>query len=160
MHLWLEFSDDNFYIGKLTDFAERFEVRIADFYDIDVSLKPLRDWQQIGTYKDGIIKIDVDNNHVLTVLNVGVGPSGYKKGGPFKIYGAIKPPTHNRKDLLEIAANYDFRESTDRIKRIITKANEENPYSVAAITTGNDSSPSKYVQRAIGEPFSDENCGF
>ena len=45
-------------------------------------------------------------------------------------------------------------------KRIITKANEENLYSVAGITTGNDSSASEYVQRAIGMDFADENCGF
>lgn len=152
--------DDNFYIGKLSDFAERFEVRIADFYDIDVSMKPLRDWQQIGTYNDGIIKIDVDDDHVLTVLNVGIGPSGFKKGGPFKVYGAIKPPTHNRKELLKSAAQYDFRTSTERIKRIITKANEENLYSVAGFTTGNDTSASKYVQKAIGSDFIDESCGY
>ena len=151
--------DDNFYIGKLQGFAERIEIRLPNFYDIDVALKPLNDWQKIGVYQDGVINIDVDENHILTLLNVGIGPSGYKKGGPFVVYGKVKEPTHDRNDLLEGAGNYELKNVSERIKKIITKANKENQYSVAGITTAANSS--KHLSRAIGGMFmfSDIDCG-
>lgn len=151
--------DDNFYVGKLTGFAERVEIRLPDFYDIDISLKPLRDWQQIGIYQDGVINIDVKEDHLLTLLNVGIGPSGYQKGGPFKIYGAFKTSTHNRQKLLSIVEKYDFKGTSKRVKSIIMKAKKENKYSVAGITTGNDNSTSKHLTKTVGNVFSDENCG-
>ncbi len=151
--------DDNFYVGKLTGFAERIELRFPNFYDIDISLIPLRDWKQIGTYNNGEISIDMDENHILTLLNVGVGPSGYQKGGPFKVYGAMKPPTHDRNDLLEGKEKYGFKGVSARIKKIISKANRENKFSIIGITTGNDNNTSKHLKRTIGDIFSDEDCG-
>lgn len=151
--------DDNFYIGKLQGFAERVEIRLPDFYDIDVALKPMRDWQPIGVYQDGVINIDVGENHILTLLNVGIGPSGYQKGGPFKVYGKLKAPTHDRQDLLDSAAKYDFENVSERIKSIIVKANNENKYSVAGISTAANNT--EHLSRVIGEMFmfDDDGCG-
>ncbi len=151
--------DDNYYIGKLQGFAERIEIRLPNFYDIDIALKPLNDWQQIGVYQDGVINIDVDENHILTLLNVGIGPSGYKKGGPFVVYGKMKKPTHDRNELLESAGTYELKNVSERIRKIITKANKENQYSVAGISTYANNS--KHLSRTIGGMFmfSDIDCG-
>ena len=153
--------DDNFYIGKLKGFAERIEIRIPSFYDIDIALKPLRDWKKIGVYEDGVINIDVDENHILTLLNVGIGPSGYKKGGPFIVYGKMKQPTHDRDEMLANEENYLQKNVSKRIRRIITKANKENLYSVAGITTASEGNTSKHLSRTIGGMFmfSDKGCG-
>jgi len=165
-HLCLKNSaviiDDNYYMGKLSGFGERVEIRFPEFYSIDLSLKPLRDWTQIGTYLDGVIKIDVDKDHIFEMLNVGIGPSGMTKGGPFKVYGEIKPPIKTtREEFLAIEKEYVLNKLSLRLQNIIMKANKLNPYFSAGTTIGNDVDDvnKEHLYRTIGDFFEGFNCG-
>ncbi len=151
--------NDNFYIGKLTGFGERVQLRMTEFYDIDFSLKPLRDWQQIGVYQDGIIKIDVDDKNILEMLSIGIGPSGYQKGGPFKVYGKIVKNNRSIQEHMQHAEKYKFKDVTPRIKNIIMNAKSINPYHIEGVTIGNDYNVGEYLHKAIGTVFTGFDCG-
>ena len=151
--------DNNFYIGKLSGFSERVQIRISEFYTIDLALKPLNDWKSIGKLNDGVIEIDIDEDHILTLLNVGMGPSGFQKGGPFNVYGAIYENSYRREEALKIAEKYDFIDSNTRIKSIIMKANHENEYILSGVTRAFNSEPTEHLLRTVGDFFTEERCG-
>ena len=151
--------NDNFYIGKLTGFGEWTQLRMTNFYDIDVSLMPLKDWKPIGIYRDGIIKIDVDDDNILELLSIGIGPSGYQKGGPFIVYGKIVKNSRSKEEHLKQVEKHELKNLDIRAKTIILKGKQENPFQIEGLSIGSFHSLNEYLKQAIGDIFTGQECG-
>lgn len=76
--------------GELKGFGEWAYFQIPNKYQVTVSLLPLRDWNAIGQFEDGIISLQLDEGEVMELRGVGIGPSSLERGGPFPVYGNIQ----------------------------------------------------------------------
>lgn len=77
-------------IGQLKGFGEWAFFQTPDNYAVTVSLLPLREWNAIGQFEDGVISLQLEEGEVMELRGVGVGPSSLKRGGPFPVYGNIQ----------------------------------------------------------------------
>ncbi|WP_251359068.1 hypothetical protein [Kangiella sp. TOML190] len=152
--------DDSFYLGRFSGFGERLYFGIPEFYNIDLSLKPLRDWEPIGVLEDGIINIELETGENIELLNVGVGPSGFISPSPFIVYGKIEGSTDSKKDTLtfqEKILKQSYR--GEKLKRLLI-AKKNNPYvSLSRGTIGNDNEVSQHLIKQVGGIFEGHSCG-
>ncbi|WP_395372875.1 hypothetical protein [Marinicella sp. W31] len=156
--------DDSFYMGKFSGFGERLKVGFPELNNIDLSMKPLNDWKPIGTYHKGTIRIGLDDNHLLTLLRVGLGPSGYENGGPFTVYGKITPSTASKEDILESSISYLKWQYSDapwnKYLDTLIEAKRLNPYvDRSAGTIASNYHPSPQLIDAIGHITLGPKCG-
>ncbi len=156
--------DHSFYLGKYTGFGERLVVGVPELNRVELSMKPLKDWQPIGTYLNGTINIGLEDNHLLTLLRVGIGPSGFEKGGPFTVYGKIIPETRSKAEVLEDAVSTINREYAGpawvQYKDNLIEAKKMNPYvNNSAGTIASNSLPSKQLGDVIGSIHTGLKCG-
>lgn len=152
--------DDSFYLGKFTGFGERLFIGVPELHDFELSLKPLRDWAPIGIYKEGIITIETPTKHYINLLNVGIGPSGYQKGGPFKVYGKIMPSEYSKEEALKTEIKIlGWHYQGDKLQAL-KKAKSLNPYiGISRGTIGNDYDAGPHLERAIGNVLTGQECG-
>lgn len=82
--------NDSSISGELEGFGEWINFEIVDGYRISISLLPLREWKAIGQFEDGLITVPLEDGDVMQLRNIGLGPSGLQRGGPFSVYGNIQ----------------------------------------------------------------------
>lgn len=82
--------DNPLNLHELKGFGEWISFQTPDNYAVIVSLLPLREWRAIGQFEDGIISLQLDDDEVMELNDVGIGPSSLKRGGPFPVYGNIR----------------------------------------------------------------------
>ena len=124
--------DESFYLGKFTGFGERLKVGVPELNDVHLSLKPLDDWEPIGTYHKGTIRVGLNGGHLLTLLRVGLGPGGYENGGPFTVYGKLEPSRTSKEKILEssiqnLKRKYSDSQWSHHLDTLI-EAKKLNPY--------------------------------
>ncbi len=156
--------DESFYLGQFTGFGERLVVGVPELNHVELSLKPLKDWKPIGTYLKGTIHIELDDNHLLKLMRVGVGPSGYENGGPFIVYGTVGPSKTNKEQTLEDALyklNYEYKsERWQKYLDTLIEAKKMNPYvAISAGTIGTNYFPPIQLENAIGSIGTGQKCG-
>jgi|GEM_PF-2925128 len=145
--------DENFYLGSATGFGEKLVVGIPGLALVNMSFTPIHNWTPIGTYYAGVIEVPLEGGHLLSVLNVGIGPKGFSSGGPFTIYGAIGEPENTveeARELLDFIMERDGKFSGERLE-IIKQATRNNPYGhMGRLTIGTDSDYSEHLKRGVG----------
>jgi len=154
--------DDSFYLGVFNGFGERLTIGIPGKSIVNLSLKPLRNWSPIGTFEDGKITIDFDDGHNLKLFNVGIGPSGFKKGGPFTIFGEFLPPNMSRSEAIKYTLKNQDKNLSETKRKIAESAVRTNPFvGMSRGTIGNDRSSSgrEHIEKVIGSFFEGQECG-
>lgn len=154
--------DESFYLGMFNGFGERLTLGIPSLSVVSLSLKPMRDWKPIGEFKNGTITIDLKNGHLLNIFNVGIGASGFKKGGPFIIYGEKLNPVKTRQEAIEFSLKHQQRHLSQERKIAFEQAIKTNPFvGLSTGTIGNDEGDKiySYIENAIGGFFDGQECG-
>ncbi|WP_223786593.1 hypothetical protein [Marinicella meishanensis] len=156
--------NETYYLGDYTGFGERLKTGVPGLNNVELSLKPLKDWQPIGTYYKGTIHVGLEGDHLLKILRVGIGPSGFENGGPFIVYGKITPAKKTQEKASE--------DAIERLKRThgkppwnqyldqLIQTKQESPYATtSAGTIGSNYRPPIHLLNAIGTPTSGHKCG-
>ncbi|GJM12151.1 MAG: hypothetical protein DHS20C12_05540 [Pseudohongiella sp.] len=120
-------------LGELKGFGEWAFFEIPANYEVTVSLLPLRDWNAIGQFEDGVISLELEAEQQIKLLDVGIGPSNIKRGGPFPVYGNIR----------QLSADADPAE----------------PLGISNMVAGVDSELSTLTQKYFGALLSNDECG-
>jgi len=153
--------DESFYLGMFNGFGERLAVGIPSLALVNLSLKPMRNWNPIGNFNNGTISISLENGHLLNIFNVGIGPSGFKKGGPFIIYGEKLSPEKTREEAIEFSLKHQRNNLSPQRKAVFEHAIKTNPFvGLSRGTIGNDRGKKiyPYVEKVIGGFFDDQEC--
>ena len=79
--------DQRYYLGEISGFGEWLSIEIPELAQVSISLQPLRDWQPIGSYADGVMLIPLADGHELKLMGIGIGPTNTVSEGPFIVYG-------------------------------------------------------------------------
>lgn len=153
--------DDSFVLGSLTGFGQKVVMDVPGRALVSMSLEPLYDWEPIGHYEDGQVRINLSDGHQLSVAGVRIGPEGSLLGGPFVVFGAIEPSKTTLQDVRQrVRAELAERHSGDRLQALLT-AFQTNPFgALGRITIGNAESGSEALDRYAGT-FGDKlaHCG-
>jgi hypothetical protein len=151
--------DDQFYIGEFTAFGERALFGATNLANVEFSLKPMRDWKPIGEYLDGVITFNLEGAHQVKIFNVGMGPSGFKKGGPFTVFGKIEKSEHSREEAEKISIDAIKRSINGTRQTVLIEALKKTPYIMTYGTIGNDSDPGPFIEPVIGNVLEGQKCG-
>ena len=88
--------DEDTVIGELNGFGEWVVIEVAESFRVQLSVKPLLNWQPIGSLLNGRLTVDldadIDGRRTLTLNDAGLGPTGLLSGGPFLVYGDVTRP--------------------------------------------------------------------
>ncbi|WP_196139970.1 hypothetical protein [Aliikangiella sp. G2MR2-5] len=152
--------DESYFLGKIAGFGERVFIGIPGLADVDLSLKPLRDWKPVAQLDESQIEIQLPDGHLLTLINVGIGPSGIKKGGPFTVYGQISKPSKTREQAIEFSQRFLRKDLSAEQKAVFINAIKTNPFvGFSRLTIGNDNKVSDHLDKVIGSFFDGQECG-
>lgn len=140
-------------LGELKGFGEWAIFEVPNNYRVSISLLPLREWNAIGQFQDGMISLQPEQGVSLELQGIGLGPSGIQRGGPFPVYGNI-----------EVFAGTDTAQnaSRDRSAQLEASANlisNSNFASVNNIQTGIDTPLSAITQKYFGAMLRNGECG-
>lgn len=147
-------------LGELRGFGEWAFFQTPDNHAVTVSLLPLRDWNAIGQFEDGVITLQLDEGDVMSLRGVGIGPSSIKRGGPFPVYGNIQkfgadsvPP--------DIASQ--SQPSPDSLTLLAPGApigtSDRGVPGITNIVAGVDTALSQLTQKYFGALLSSGECG-
>lgn len=152
--------NETFVVAELNGFGERMSADIPSLANLAFSLREIRDWQPIGVFKDGKIEIPLDHGDVVSVYNVGIGPEGFTRGGPFKVFGNIAEPTGERTEAIESTEKFLPDRYPEQRATAIIKSIKQSPYArLTAQTIGSDQMWSDALVKRIGLFDSDRGCG-
>lgn len=154
--------DDSYYMGTFTGFGEYLVVGVPDLAVLSLSLKPLLDWEPIGKFVNGHIVVKLDGGHFIRIFHVGMGPSGYQKGGPFTIFGKIDKPNKTRKEAITQSIKFMRKDISEDVKKVMIEAIRTNPFvgkSRGSIGTHTLIETSDYIDSAIGSFSEGQKCG-
>jgi len=152
--------NNSFSLGELKGFGEWAFFQTSDNYQVSVSLLPLRDWNAIGQFEEGVISLQLNEGEVMELRGVGIGPSSIKRGGPFPVYGNIQnlgannvPPVladqnEPPSDTQAILAPGGSSEDRDRTSLAITN-----------VVAGVDTELSPLTQKYFGALLRSGECG-
>lgn len=121
--------DDTYFIGSFTGFGEYLIAGVPGLAKVSMSFNAIRGWEPIGTYQDGVIEIEMDGGHWMTVLGVKYGPAGNDQGGPFTVFGSVDRSETTVEEARELVASKLTRDGVpkDRAQAVLA-ANAGNPY--------------------------------
>jgi len=156
-------SNDSFNIGELKGFGEWVFFQTPDNYQVTASLLPLRDWNAIGQFEDGVISVHLDEGEVIKLRGVGIGPSSLKRGGPFPVYGNVQKFTasnessrlanQNTPSSDALASSPPDAPSEERA------ASDSNPRGITNMVAGVDTELSPLTQKYFGALIRSGECG-
>jgi hypothetical protein len=143
--------DDTFVLGSVTGFGEKIVLEIPEMAVVNMSMQRLHEWPPIGTYEDGVIDIPMPGGHQLSLTGVRIGPTGSDLGGPYLVYGSIKPSQSSLTEMRDrVEERLKQQHSGDRLMALI-EAFRANPFgTLSRITVGNDRETSEQLERKAG----------
>lgn len=157
--------DGLYELGELRGFGEWVFFEVPNNYKVNISLLPLRDWDAIGEFKDGRISLALEDDHQISLLGAGVGPTSLKQGGPFPVYGSIEKLNPDSSD-----SNLNIEASEERQRRQLASSQDTdaaqpptarvNPYLPARnILSGIDTALDLRTRKYFGAFIDDDVCG-
>lgn len=138
-------------LGELKGFGEWAYFQIPNNYQVTISLLPLRDWNAIGQFADGIISLQLDEGEVMELRGAGIGPSSLKRGGPFPVYGNIQ-----KFDADNASAN--LANQSEPASGFGTRSNRAS-LGISNIVAGVDTELSPLTQKYFGTLLRSGECG-
>lgn len=142
-------------LGELKGFGEWAFFQAPDNYQVTVSLLPLRDWNAIGQFEDGIISLQLDEDEVMELRGVGIGPSSLKHGGPFPVYGNIQRFGANNVSMSLASQSEPPADSPG----VPTAASDRGALGMTNILAGVDTELSSLTQKYFGALLRSGECG-
>lgn len=147
-------------LGELKGFGEWAYFQIPNNYQVTVSLLPLRDWNAIGQFEDGIISLQLDEGEVMELRGAGIGPSSIKHGGPFPVYGNIQQLSANN-----VPSGLASQDDSAADSRALLApwapegTSDRGPLVISNILAGVDSELSPLTQKYFGALLRSGECG-
>lgn len=151
--------NEAFYLGELQGFGEWVSLQVPDAYRLSLSFQPLRDWQAIGSYEDGVITVQANPGQQLTLRGVGMGPQNSRPSGPLPIYGEVATGQAELPlDTGHVANARKALASNETAQR--AQAAPNSPYPLLTdVVLGVDQPLGMREQQAFGRLINDNECG-
>ncbi|MDA0281703.1 MAG: hypothetical protein O3C29_14930 [Proteobacteria bacterium] len=147
-------------LGELRGFGEWAFFQAPNNYQVTVSLLPLRDWNAIGQFEDGIISLQLNEGEVIELRNVGIGPSSLKRGGPFPVYGTIqKFDGNNVSPRLASPSEPTVDSPAILASNVPNETSERASLAITNVVAGVDTELSPLTQKYFGALLRSGECG-
>lgn len=147
-------------LGELKGFGEWAFFQAPDNYQVTVSLLPLREWNSIGQFEDGVISLQLDEGEELELRGVGIGPSSLKRGGPFPVYGNIqKLGATNVSPNLASQSEPSVNSSGVLAPDAPNQTNEAASLAITNVVAGVDTELRPLTQKYFGALLRSGECG-
>ena len=149
--------DDNFQLGELNGFGEWLVLEISSLADISLSLNSLRDWQEIGSWDNGTIELNLPDNHLLKIAGVGLGPNDIRSGNSLPVYGEVRV---NNERVLTADDAVPQTAYPAALRNNVNLATSSNPFRNRwRVTTGFDTALSPNLIQSLGPLLDSNRCG-
>lgn len=148
--------NDEINLGELKGFGEWAYFELPENIQLRVSLLPLRQWNAIGQFNDGIITVRLDDTEQLELRDVGMGPSSVKRGGPFPVYGEI---TYTSSTSGVTGSANQTTSTLEQSNLMRSTASSGNSLGIENIIAGVDTQLSPLTQKYFGALLSSGECG-
>ena len=147
-------------LGELKGFGEWVFFEAPNNYQVTVSLLPLREWNAIGQFDDGVISLQFDADDVMELRGVGIGPSGLKRGGPFPVYGNIQKSGENTVPTILASQSEPATGSGALATAAATvQARDQSTTGITNILAGVDTELGSLTQKYFGALLRSGECG-
>jgi hypothetical protein len=147
-------------LGELKGFGEWVFFQAPNNYQVTVSLLPLRDWNAIGQFEEGVISLQLGEDEVMELRGVGIGPSSLKRAGPFPVYGNIqKLGANNVSPSLASQSVPSLDSQALLASNVPSGTNEAASLVVSNVVAGVDTELSLLTQKYFGALLSSGECG-